>query len=45
MFSDLTLIFFFFFFFDWALWHARSNFPDQGLNLCPLHWECGVLAT
>ena len=21
------------------------KFPDQGLNLSPLHWECGVLAT
>ena len=21
------------------------NFPDQGLNLDPLHWERGVLAT
>ena len=42
MFSDLTLIFFFF---DRGLWHARSKFPDQGLNLCPLLWQCGVLAT
>ena len=22
-----------------------AQFPDQGLNLGPLHWECGVLAT
>ena len=21
------------------------EFPDQGSNLGPLHWECGVLAT
>ena len=21
------------------------QFPDQGLNLGPLHWECGILAT
>ena len=23
-----------------ALWHKGSHFPDQGSNLCPLHWEC-----
>ena len=22
-----------------------EQFPEQGLNLDPLHWECGVLAT
>ena len=22
-----------------------EKFPDQGLNLGPLHWECGILAT
>ena len=27
-----------------ALWRSRQNFPDQGLNLCPLHWKCRVLA-
>ena len=35
-----------------SLWHTRSllaargiQFPDQGSNLDPLHWERGVLAT
>ena len=23
----------------------RSLFPSQGLNLCPMHWKCGVLTT
>ena len=23
---------------------CRIKFPDQGLNLDPLHWECGILA-
>ena len=22
-----------------ALWLVGSEFPDQGLNLCPLHWQ------
>ena len=34
-----------FFFFYLAAWHMRSLFPSQGLNLCPLHWKCGVLTT
>ena len=25
--------------------HVGSQFSDQGLNLCPLHWECRVLTT
>ena len=25
--------------------HMGSQFPDQGSNLCSLHWECGVLIT
>ena len=25
--------------------HVGSQFPDQGLNPCPLHWEHGVLTT
>ena len=25
--------------------HAGSQFLDQGLNPCPLHWEYGVLTT
>ena len=28
-----------------AIQHVRSQFPDQGLNLCPLHWKHGVLIT
>ena len=27
------------------LQYAVFLFPDQGLNLCPLHWDCGVLTT
>ena len=28
------------------LWHACGiQFPDQGSNWGPLHWECGVLPT
>ena len=25
--------------------HVESQFPDQGSNPCPLHWEHGVLNT
>ena len=32
-----------FFFFGHAARHMGSQFPDQGLNPCPLHWEHGVL--
>ena len=24
---------------------CETLFPDQGLNLGPLHWDCGLLAT
>ena len=35
-----TLIdFFFFLFFGCAVWHVGSSFPDQGSNLCGLHFE------
>ena len=27
------------------MWHEESQFPDQGLNLCPLQWKHGVLTT
>ena len=27
------------------MWHARFQFPNQGLNPCPLHWEPGVVTT
>ena len=33
----------FLFFFNHALEHVGSYFPDQGLNLCLLHWEYGTL--
>ena len=36
---------FFFFFFYCTVWPKGSYFPNQGLNLCPLHWEQGVLTT
>ena len=32
-------------FFGHTLLHAGSQFPDQGSNLCPLHWEHRVLTT
>ena len=31
------------FIFGHILRHVRSSFPNQGLNLCPLQWKCGVL--
>ena len=39
--------FLFWFVFVWGdtQWHVGSWFPDQEWNLCPLHWECGVLTT
>ena len=27
------------------MWHAGSYLLNQGSNLCPLHWEHGVLTT
>ena len=30
--------------FGHAVWHAGSYLSHQGLNLCPLHQEHGVLA-
>ena len=32
-------------FFFFAPRHVESQFPHQGLNLCPLHWKCRVLTT
>ena len=26
-----------------AVWHVKSQFPDQGLNPCLQHWTCAVL--
>ena len=37
------LIFKIYLFFGYVLWHAGSQFSDQGLNLCPLQWQLGVL--
>jgi len=35
----------YFLLFDHALWHVGSSFPNQGLNLRPLHWTHEVLTT
>ena len=35
----------FFLFFGCATWPVGSYFPDQGLNLHPLHWKHRVLTT
>ena len=37
--------FFFFFLFGCAPQHIGTLFPNQGLNLCLLQWECRVLTT
>ena len=34
-----------FFGFGHTQWYVGFWFPDQGWNLCPLHWECEVLTT
>ena len=39
------LVFVFFFFFGHTPQHVGPWFPDRGSNLCPLHWEGGVLIT
>ena len=36
---------FFFFFFASPQGMQKSQFPNQGSNLCRLHWECRVLTT
>ena len=41
--SACESLFFFFFFFGCTMWHVGSQFPDQGLNSCPLHWKHWVL--
>ena len=28
-----------------AVQQAGSQFPDQGLKLCPVHWEYGAFST
>ena len=40
--QDAFCLFFFFFF---AIPRGMWNFPDQGLNPCPLQWKRGVLST
>ena len=35
----------FFFFFCHTVWHVGSQFPNQGLNLCLLHWKHAVSST
>ena len=32
-------------YFGSAMQHAGSQFPDQGLNPCPWHWELTFLTT
>ena len=41
--GNSTVYFAIFFFFGHATWHVGSSFPDQGLNLHPLHWKLGIL--
>ena len=48
--SSLRHVESFFFFFNCNMWdilvvECGVQFPDQGLNLGPLHWVCGILAT
>ena len=33
------------FFFGCTRWHVGSQFPNQGSNLRPLHWQHGFLTT
>ena len=34
------------FFWGWGgMHHVGSQFPSQGLNLCPLYWKPGILTT
>lgn len=32
-------------YFGHTIWLAGSQFPNQGLNVCPQHWKHGVLTT
>ena len=43
--SYCGFLFPFFFLFGCATQHAGSQFPNQGLNLRPLHWKHGALTT
>ena len=42
---SLWLYFIFFFVFGPTTWHVGSQFLDQWLNPCPLHWQCRVLTS
>ena len=39
------LVFFILVFWGYAMRHAGSSFPNQGLNPCSLPWKCKVLTT
>ena len=41
----VSMRFIFFLSFGHAAWYVRSEFPNQGLNLCPLHGQHGLLTT
>ena len=43
--GPFLFVFPFLFLFDYTLWHAGSQFPDQGSNPRPLQWNCRVLTT
>ena len=42
---NILAILFHFFFFGCALWHVSSQFPNQGLNLHPLHSKHRIQTT
>ena len=44
-FCSLAVVLFVCLFFGRATQHARSQFPDQGLNPCPLQWKLRVSTT
>ena len=43
--SWFLFIFLFFSLFGYIMQHVRSQFPEQGLNLCSLQWKHGILTT
>ena len=45
LFSNLNVFLFVCFVLFLAMVHVGILVPDQGLNLCPLQWKCGVLTT
>ena len=40
--TPFILLYVFFFSFGPTMSHVRPQFPNQGSNLCPLHWESRV---